>query len=77
MRIHVFDFNSDEDNNVMEKVEKCYRDMGIEFNENVIDRAHYIGKSFIDKNKKLYQLLLNSGHGNQEQPLADPDRGTT
>ena len=49
LRIYVLDFNSDEDNDVMEKVEKCYRDMGIEFKQNEIDRAHYIGKSFINK----------------------------
>ena len=47
VRIHGLDFNSDEDN-VMKKVERCYRDMAIEINQNEIDRAHYIGKSFID-----------------------------
>ena len=36
----------------MEKVEKCYRDMDIEFNQNEIDRAYYISISFIDKKKK-------------------------
>ena len=36
----------------MEKVARCYRDMGIEFNQNEVDRAHYVGKSFIDKKKK-------------------------
>ena len=51
LRIHGPDFNNEEDN-VMERVEKWYRDMGIEFNQNEIDRAHYIGKSFIDKKKK-------------------------
>ena len=39
-----FDFNSDEDNNIMQNVERCYRDiMSVEFNKNEIDRAHYIG----------------------------------
>ena len=32
LRIYGLDFDSDEDNNVMEEVEKCYRGMGIEFN---------------------------------------------
>ena len=36
VRIHGLDFNSDEDN-VMKKVERCYRDMAIEFNQNEID----------------------------------------
>ena len=52
VRIHGLDFNSAEDNNVMEKVERSYRDMVIEFLQNEIDRAHYIGKSFIDNKKK-------------------------
>ena len=43
VRIHGLDYNCDEDNNVMEKVERCYRDMGIDFNLNEIDRAHYVG----------------------------------
>ena len=52
VRIHGLDFNRDEDNNVMKKVERFYRDMGIEFIQNQIDRAHYIGKSFIYKKEK-------------------------
>ena len=36
----------------MEKIERFYRDMGIEFNQNQIDCAHYIGKSFIYKKEK-------------------------
>ena len=36
----------------MEKAERCYRDMSKEFKQNEIDRAHYIGKSYIDKNRK-------------------------
>ena len=51
-RIHSLDFNGDKDNNVMEKLEKSYRDMGIEFNQNEMDHAHYISKSFIDKKDK-------------------------
>ena len=52
LRIHGLDFDSDEDNNVMEKLEKSYRHMGIEFNRNEMDRARYISKSFIDKKEK-------------------------
>ena len=37
VHIHCIYFNSDGDDNVMEKVERCYRDMGIEFNQNEID----------------------------------------
>ena len=37
VHIHGIYFNSDGDDNVMEKVERCYRDMGIEFNQNEID----------------------------------------
>ena len=52
LRIHGLDFDSDEDNNVTEKLEKSYRHMGIEFNRNEMDRARYISKSFIDKKEK-------------------------
>ena len=78
VRINGIDYKSNEEDDFMEKVARCYRDMGIEFNQNEIDRAHYIGKSFIDKKKKkLDQLSLNSGHGNQEQPFTKPDQGNT
>ena len=40
LRIHGLDFSSDEDEGVLKKVEKCYSDMGIEFNRNEIYRAH-------------------------------------
>ena len=36
----------------MEELEKCYNVMGIPFNENEIDRAHGIGKPFLDKERK-------------------------
>ena len=48
LRIHGLDFNSDEDEGVLKK---CYRDMGIEFNQNEFDRSHYIGKPYMDKKK--------------------------
>ena len=36
----------------MEEKEKCCNVMGIPFNENEIDRAHDIGKPFLDKEQK-------------------------
>ena len=44
LRIHGLDFSRNEDVGVLKKVEKCYSDMGIEFNQNEIDPTHYIGK---------------------------------
>ena len=77
LQIHGLDFSSDEDEGVLKKVEKCYSDMGIEFNQNEIDRAHYKGKTCMDKKKiKFDQLLLNLDHGNQEQPFTKPDQET-
>ena len=60
MRVHGLDFSSDEDEGVMKKVEKCCSDMGIEFNQNEIDRVHYIGKRYLDKtkNKKVRSLII-------------------
>ena len=60
LRVHGLDFSSDEDERVMKKVEKCCRDMGIEFNQNEIDRVHYIGKPYMDKtkNKKVRSLII-------------------
>ena len=53
LRFHGFEFNSNEDSDsVTNKIEKCYGDMGLEFNESEIDRAHYIGKPNIYKNSK-------------------------
>ena len=36
LRIHGLDFSSDEDEGVLKKLEKCYSDMRIEFNQNEI-----------------------------------------
>ena len=59
LRVHGLDFSCDEDEGVMKKVEKC-NDMGIEFNQNEIDRVHYIGKPYMDKtkNKKVRSLII-------------------
>ena len=57
--IHGLDFSSNEDEGVLEKVEKYYSDMGIEFNQNEIDRAHYIGKPCMDKKKnKVWSIIV-------------------
>ena len=42
----------------MEKVEQCYRDMGIEFNQNEIDLTHYSDKYFFDKKKKVRLIIV-------------------
>lgn len=36
----------------MNKIQKCYGDTGLEFNESKIDQAHCIVKPTIDKNSK-------------------------
>ena len=71
LQIHGLNFSSDEDEVVLKKVEKCYSDMGIEFNRNVIDKP-YMNK----KKNKVRQLLLNLTHGKQEQPFTKPDQET-
>ena len=60
LRVHGLEFNSDNDEGVMKKVEECCKDMDVEFNENEIDRAHYIGKPYVDKvkNKKVRSLII-------------------
>ena len=57
LRVHGLEFNSDNDED-MKKLEKC-KDMDVEFNENEIDRAHYIGKPYVDKvkNEKVRSLI--------------------
>ena len=53
LRIHDTELNYNEDNDcVINKMEKYYVDMGLEFNESETDRAHYIGKPTVDKNTK-------------------------
>ena len=60
LRVHGLDFSSDEDEGVKKKVEKFCSDMGVEFNQNEIDRVHYIGKPHMDKakNKKVRSLII-------------------
>ena len=52
LRIHGTEFKEGDNGDVMEEIEKCYNVMGIQFNENEIDRAHGIGKTFLDKERK-------------------------
>ena len=52
LRIHGIEFKEGDSGDVMEELEKCYNVMGIPFNENEIDRAHGIGKPFLDKERK-------------------------
>ena len=52
LRIHGIEFKEGDSGDVMEEIEKCYNVMGIPFNENEIDRAHGIGKPFLDKERK-------------------------
>ena len=58
LQIHGLDFSSDEDEGVLKKVEKCYSDMGIEFNQNEIDHAHYIGKPYMDKKENKARSII-------------------
>ena len=51
LRIHGIEFK-DDNGDVMEKIEKFYNVMGIPFNQNETDRAHGIGKLFLDKERK-------------------------
>ena len=52
LHIHGIKFKEGHTSDVIEEIEKCYNLMGILFNENEIDRAHGIGKPFLDKKRK-------------------------
>ena len=52
MCIHGNEFKEGDSGDIMEEIEKCYNVMGILFNENEIDRAHDIGKPFLEKEPK-------------------------
>ena len=61
LRIHGTEFNPNADNDsVMNKMEKWYYDIVLEFNESKIDRPHYIFKPTIDKNtrKKCKSIVV-------------------
>ena len=52
LRIHGIEFKEGDSGDVMEELKKCYNVTGIPFNENEIDRAHGIGKPFLDNERK-------------------------
>ena len=52
LHIHRIELKEGDSGDIMEEIEKCYNIMGIPFNENQIDRAHGIGKPFLDKERK-------------------------
>ena len=60
MCIHSIEFKEGDSGDAMEEIEKCYSVMGIPFNENEIDRAHAIGKPFLDKEwkKKVKSIIV-------------------
>ena len=52
LRIHGIEFKEGDGGDVMEKIGKCFNVMAIPFDENEADRAHGIGKHFLDKERK-------------------------
>ena len=52
LRFHGIEFKEGDSGDVMEELKKCYNVTGIPFNENEIDRAHGIGKPFLDNERK-------------------------
>ena len=53
LRIHGIESNSNEKNeDVIEKIRECYNALELPFNEEVIDRAHRVGKEYTDKISK-------------------------
>jgi len=59
VRIHGVEFKGNDDKSVTEKLKKCYSDMNLTYDSNNIDRAHYIGKEYINKqNKKVKSIIV-------------------
>ena len=52
LRFHGIEFKEGDSGDVMEELKKCCNVTGIPFNENEIDRAHGIGKPFLDNERK-------------------------
>ena len=53
LRIHGIEFKEGDGGEVMDKIEKCFNVIGNPFDENETDRARGIGKTFLDKERKL------------------------
>ena len=60
LRVYGIEFKEGHSGDAMEEIEKCYNVTGIPFNENEIDRAHGIGKPFLDKDlkKKVRSIIV-------------------
>ena len=60
LRIHGIESNSNEANeDVIEKIRECYNVLELPFNEEVIDRAHRVGKEYTDKiSKKQVKSII-------------------
>ena len=60
LRLNGVEIVDNEDQSVIfNKIEKCYNDVGINFDPSSIDRAHRIGKPFRDKNGKKRPIIYN------------------
>ena len=46
---------------MIEKIRECYNALEVPFNEEVIDRAHRVGKEYSDKvsKKKFESIIVN------------------
>ena len=51
-----YDENSNDD--VIEKIKTCYNEIGLDFNKDIIDRAHRVGKSYVDKTGKSTKQII-------------------
>ena len=51
LRIHGIEWSDDERNdNVLQRVKECYQEMNFLFQDENIDRVHWIGRTYTDKN---------------------------
>ena len=82
LRIHRIECSDDERNdNVLERVKECYKEMNLLFQDENIDRVHRIGKTYTDENtgKKVKSIIVkfNSWKSRQQFHNARPKHFTS
>ena len=59
LRVHGIQYEGNDDNDVMEKVKTCYKETNLTLKPDDIDRAHFVGKDFVNKqNKKVRSIII-------------------
>ena len=58
LRINGVEFKKDGNDDVLGEIKRCYEEVGLQFDKKIIDRAHRIGRDYVNKNGKTSKQII-------------------